>query len=123
MTGAPILIVEDDRDIQDNLKFFLETEGFPVVSAMNGQEAIDYLRSGEPIRLILLDLMMPIMDGYEFLAATLRDEAIVLRRAPIVLVSAVPDIEKIARQYGLRYLKKPINLDRLLAAILATAPS
>jgi len=63
-----ILLVEDDIDIQDNLKTFLEMENFEVASVANGKQAIDLMQKEGRPRLILLDLMMPVMNGYEMLA-------------------------------------------------------
>src|SRR4051794_32381995 len=58
-SGA-ILLVEDDEDIRDAVVGLLEDEGMAVLTATNGQEALDLLQSGQKIRLILLDLMMPV---------------------------------------------------------------
>ena len=64
--GAPILIVEDDADVRDTMVQVLESEGFSVRATRDGREALDALRAGLRPRLILLDLMMPVMNGWQF---------------------------------------------------------
>ncbi|HET9221522.1 MAG TPA: response regulator, partial [Roseiflexaceae bacterium] len=82
-----ILIVDDESSIREMLRLFLELKGYTVASAINGQDALDYLRqSPEPPQMILLDLMMPVMSGAEFRAAQLRISA--LASIPFALVSA-----------------------------------
>src|SRR5690349_4088262 len=72
--GGPVLVVEDDADIRESVCQILEDEGFPTVGACNGKEALATLRTMEPLpRLILLDLMMPIMNGWEFYELISRD--------------------------------------------------
>lgn len=115
MKGQSLLIVEDDRDIQDSLREVLEMEGFQVEIVSNGQEALSFLEKGKPVNGILLDLMMPIMDGYEFLDHFYSKKN---RQAiPIVVLSASPDAIRIATERNLRYVKKPIDLDLLLKAV------
>ena len=117
MTSDPILIVEDDKDIQENLKLFLELEGYAVHGVFNGQEALDYLRAENPARLILLDLMMPVMSGYEFLNYFKAPESIQFSHTPIVLLSASNDLEKTAQAAQIKFVKKPIDLDILMSTI------
>ena len=64
--GSKVLLVEDDRDLRDAVAELLRIEGFDPVCAANGKEALDYLQAGGTPRLILLDLMMPTMDGERF---------------------------------------------------------
>jgi CheY-like chemotaxis protein len=74
--GDLILVVEDDADTRAGLVSFLEGEGFTVRGAANGREALDVLEGAlVPPRLILLDLMMPVMDGWQFLAERRRRSA------------------------------------------------
>lgn len=110
-----ILIVEDAADIRFLLKSLFETEGFAVDQAANGQEALDVLHSADPLpALILLDLMMPVMDGYEF---RIKQEAEPrLAGIPVVVMTADGDIS--ARRSSIRareYLKKPVDINRLLS--------
>lgn len=113
----PILLVEDDPDIQENLCLFLELEGYRVQSAFNGQQALDYLRAAQPASLILLDLMMPVMDGYEFLDAFFAHQPKAFGGFPLIVISAVPEVARIARERGLSFIKKPIDLEKLLTEI------
>src|SRR5439155_7067879 len=71
--ATTVLVVEDDFDLRDALVPILEYEGHRVVSAANGREALDWLHAMPPPSLILLDLMMPVMNGEEFRAEQLRD--------------------------------------------------
>lgn len=112
-----ILVVEDDIDIQDNLKIFLEMENFEVVSVSNGKQAIEFLiKQGRP-RLILLDLMMPVMNGYEMLAEMKKTNLFQDNKIPIILLSAATDIEQIAREQIAKFIRKPVALDKLLLSI------
>jgi|GEM_PF-1222017 len=111
-SGA-ILVVEDDAGIRESVCTILADEGYPVLSAVNGKDAIDLLRSTSPRpRLILLDLMMPVMNGWEFYARTRLDN--VIAAIPVVVMSAY---EGDARTGSLTLLKKPLRLDELLAAV------
>ena len=82
----PVLIVDDDPVARKALALVFEHQGYPVVQAANGQEALKRLRDGPPPGLILLDLMMPIMDGWEFLQRQKQDPA--LAGIPVVIISA-----------------------------------
>ena len=111
----PVLVVDDDAEIRDLLQEFLEFEGFQVASARNGREAMDALRR-EPACVILLDLMMPVMNGWQFRAAQQNDPNI--SDIPVVVISAIsaraaPPID--AREY----LQKPLDLDRLIDVVRA----
>lgn len=112
-----ILLVEDDLDIQDNLKTFLEMENFEVSSAMNGKQAIDLMQQQGKPNLILLDLMMPIMNGYEMLAAMKNHELFRDKPVPVILLSAAIDIEATATEQVVKFIRKPISLDKLLMTI------
>ncbi|MBX0327026.1 response regulator transcription factor [Oscillochloris sp. ZM17-4] len=111
-----ILIVDDERNLRDMLRVYLEQEGFHVVQASNGREALYVARIEKP-DLIILDLMMPEMGGYEFMNAY-RKEGV----APVIMLTArVADDDKII---GLEigaddYLTKPFNVRELIARIRA----
>lgn len=107
-----VLLVDDDFDLRDALVPILEYEGHRVVSAANGQEALDRLQSMAPPSVILLDLMMPVMNGEEFRAEQLRDPR--LASIPVVVLSAHAYAEQRAAQIGARCLKKPFDVDVLL---------
>jgi CheY-like chemotaxis protein len=113
-----VLIVEDDEEICASIEELLTDEGYDVSCAANGREALTLLRSTDALPgLILLDLMMPHMDG-EQLAAELRRDAR-LSQLPIVLMTAGGDIAARAAALGARgHLKKPFqDLESLLAMV------
>jgi CheY-like chemotaxis protein len=82
----PILVVDDDEDIRESLRDLLEEDGFPVLTASHGEEALAKLRTSVRPCLIILDLMMPIMDGYQFHEALKADPA--LRKLPVLILTA-----------------------------------
>src|SRR4051794_38724785 len=90
--GRTILIVEDDAATRDALSIVLGDEGYTVVGVANGQEAIHHLHSAAPPNLILLDLMMPIMDGWQFRRAQVQDPR--LDSIPVVVLSADGDLKR-----------------------------
>ena len=115
--SAPnILIVEDEFLIRDALTEFLEEEGYIVAGAANGQEALNFLRKGTRPDLILLDLMMPVMSGTQFLVEQQQDLA--LAAIPVVLLSADRNSqEKVLSSAPVEYLEKPIRLTDLLDTV------
>src|SRR5262245_8453392 len=121
MTGAlpavtSILIVEDDAATRDALTMVLSDEGYAVSSAANGLEAIDLLRQGAAPDLIILDLMMPVMDGWQFRREQQRDPA--LDGIPVLVLSADGGVAQKAAALGARgYVQKPVEMDTLLDAI------
>jgi CheY-like chemotaxis protein len=105
-----ILIVEDDDEIREAMVLVLEQQGYLVNEARNGREALELLQIGETPRLILLDLMMPVMDGWRFLQEAHR--RFPDQHTPVVLLSAVRELSEEARKLGVAcYLPKPFNLD------------
>jgi CheY-like chemotaxis protein len=108
-----VLVVDDDPDIRETLRFVLEDAGYRVYSAENGREALEVLASIHPLPgLILLDLMMPIMSGDEMLRALKRVHALAEIPVTIVTASGAP-MPPLAS--GL--LKKPVDLDVLLRIV------
>ena len=110
-----ILLVDDDVGIQETLQLFLENEGYTVALASNGKMALELLRSEPLPELILLDLMMPVMNGWEFLEIRSHDER--LLRVPVILMtaSAVTEAMKAANDV----LSKPFRLERIANSIRA----
>ena len=108
-----ILVVEDNIDIQESLKATLENEGYSVFTADNGREALDRLEKMPTPCLILLDLMMPVMNGWEFVEEINKD--IMLSSIPIVVVTAIGDSKNSPKTDG--YIPKPINFDALIVAV------
>ena len=112
-----VLIVDDDRDIRGTLSHVLEDEGYETSAVPNGREALRVLRDGLRPCVILLDLTMPGMDGWDFRADQLRDRA--LSAIPIVVITAAGfRAETIQSQLGATgFVRKPLPLDDVLAAI------
>jgi CheY-like chemotaxis protein len=115
-TKGHLLIVEDDFDIRDTLAQILEEEGYHVAGASNGQEALELLQGGNAPCLILLDLMMPIMNGWQFRAEQLKDPR--FSAIPVVVISADAAVhEKVGSLGAVAVMKKPIQLERLLELV------
>jgi CheY-like chemotaxis protein len=112
-----ILIVDDDSDVRRSLSDFLEDEGYTVTAASNGRSALDLMRGGVRPSVILLDLMMPGMDGWDFRQAQLEDPA--LASVPVVIVTASGfSAESIRTQFApAAFVAKPIQPTVLLEAI------
>jgi CheY-like chemotaxis protein len=113
-TRHTILVIEDDPDIAESLCDVLESEGYQVVTASNGKEGLDRLREIDRPSLILLDLMMPVMSGGEFLAVLRQTDGIAT--IPVVVVSAWPGEATQVRAQVQGFVNKPVSLDALLEA-------
>ena len=112
-----ILIVDDDADIREIIGDVLEEEGYRVTGAANGKEALRLLKD-ENLRpdLILLDIMMPEMDGWTFRAEQRKDPE--LAEIPILVFTAYGSPKAVARQLqAAGFVRKPLRLDDLLAMI------
>ncbi len=109
-----VLVVEDDRELREAVGSILQEEGCSVRSASNGAEALTLLRGQERPCIILLDLMMPVMNGWQFLEQRKSDVA--LEEIPVVVMSAYLDMPGFAAPHlpVEATLKKPLDLDRLL---------
>ena len=120
--GAKILVVEDDKDISRNLQKLFESEGYKVTTAYNGQTALDALASSSELPcVIFLDLMMPVMDGFQFREAQKRDSRI--SQIPVVIMSAHGQLdEKKAQLNATAALKKPTDIDVILDVVTAICP-
>jgi len=111
-----VLIVEDDVDVREALSMMIESAGYRVAADGDGHEALDRLRAGARPRLILLDLMMPRMDGWQFHAEFVRDPA--LAAIPVVILSGDGDApRKAAAMQVAGHLRKPVELDRLIQVV------
>jgi CheY-like chemotaxis protein len=113
-----VLIVDDDENIRDILKMTLELEGYEAVTAIHGQAGLEALRQMPEPCLVLLDLMMPVMDGWEFARIVEADSA--LKKIPIAVVTAFTD--KAEAIHAKQLLKKPIDLDSLLRVVKCYCP-
>jgi CheY-like chemotaxis protein len=116
MVGG-VMIVEDDEDIRADLSAILRVKGFSVEEAVNGRDAMARLHGGSRPCLIVLDLMMPVMNGWELRGAMRADEA--LRAIPVVVVSGAGRIgdEEIASLAPAAVLVKPFELSQLLELV------
>ena len=114
MPTTSILVVEDDEEIRDFLTLVLEGEGYAVRTAPNGAVALQLIDERPP-ELILLDMRMPVMNGWTFVS-TYRGRP--GPRAPILVLTAARDAEQTAREVQADgYLGKPFNLDDLLQLV------
>ena len=116
-----VLIVEDN---ELNMKLFhdlLEAHCYIAFGTRNGIEALDYLHNHNPPALIILDLMMPVMDGRQFRAEQLRDAA--LRDIPTLICTCEPTPERTAGELGVRgYVSKDGGLRRFVDAVVDLCP-
>lgn len=107
----PVLVVDDDELISSAVEFILVDEGYPVMVARNGQEALECAEKRHP-SVILLDMKMPVMDGWAF-AATYRARP--GPHAPIIVMTAAHDSRHRAAEISAEgYISKPFDLDHLL---------
>lgn len=119
---ALILLVEDDQDTRDNLAAVLHSGGYDVVTAANGREAHDWL-SDCPVQpsVILLDLVMPVLDGWHFRWEQVQDEQ--LAQIPVVLLSGEGDLSNVATALGAAgYFAKPVDPITLLSTLQRAYP-
>jgi CheY-like chemotaxis protein len=109
------MIVEDDRDTREMLGRFLELEGFTVRTAANGRQALESLEQDRNMCVILLDLMMPVMNGWQFREAQTSDPRI--SNIPVVVVTAAGAQEQIPSIQADGWVAKPVDFDALLSTI------
>ncbi len=109
-----VLVIEDDRSIREMLSQALEIEGHRVTAAANGAEGIRLLNEGPSPCIILLDLMMPVMNGWQFMEAK-QTLPSALQAVPVVVVSAYSERAQSLSCHAV--LKKPIDLDVLLEMV------
>jgi len=111
-----VLVVDDDVDARELIRVALMADGYRVASVPNGREALHYLRSHADTCIILLDLMLPVMDGTSFRQAQLRDRS--LAWIPVVVMSGMMDADQRAREISARRLvRKPLDLDEVRHAL------
>jgi CheY-like chemotaxis protein len=110
---ASVLVVDDDVVAREALGCLLASEGYDVIAVSDGQEALDVLRGDDHVRLVLLDLMMPTMDGWTFMAERARDPALVT--VPVVVVSAVG--QQAAHLDAVACVRKPVDPDALMELV------
>jgi CheY-like chemotaxis protein len=114
--GKTILVIEDDPVIREGLVMAVEAANCLPVTAANGQEALTLLRAGTAPDLIILDLLMPVMDGWKFRQEQLRDPD--LASIPVFVLSARADLARAATNLGVaQLLQKPVDFNHLLECI------
>ena len=110
-----ILIIEDDAAVRDFLDLVLSDHGYVVRSVVHGRQALQLLAQWRP-QLIVLDLVTPVMDGWEFRRRQLDDAD--LARIPTLIFSTVPDLQRVATALGATaFLQRPFDLEVLLARV------
>jgi len=112
--NQPVLVIEDDEATREMLRYLVESAGCSVVTAANGLEALERLRDGLTPCLILLDLMMPIMDGCAFDHELARD--LQLSSIPTIVVTAFPE-RATGLERHLSVVQKPVEIDQILALV------
>jgi CheY-like chemotaxis protein len=118
LAGKTVLLVDDDARNIFALSSVLERRGMNVITATTGREAMAVLQSNPDLAIVLMDIMMPGMDGYETIEAIRKNPA--LRRLPIVALTAKAmkgDREKCLEAGASDYLAKPVNTEQLLSAL------
>jgi CheY-like chemotaxis protein len=110
-----VLVIEDDPGVQQLLTAYLQLEGFSVTTAGNGAEGLERMRQARPC-LVLLDLMMPVMDGEQFRKAQLEEPE--LAEVPIVCISAIYDARQRAeRLRAAGCINKPFDMDEVISVV------
>lgn len=117
MSCKRVLIIEDDFDIRIALKEILEWEGYQVLTASNGKEGLEILENDDGPCLIILDIMMPVMNGWDFLRRYKTSG--MSGRNPILVASASPEAAPKIASEGLMFLPKPLNVDSLVNLVKA----
>ncbi len=115
-----VLLCDDDLMNRKVASKILHKEGFYVIEAANGKEALEYL-ANTSVDLILMDLMMPVLDGYETIKAIKASPA--LAATPLIIISALSDTDSIAKAHALgvdAYVTKPYNIDTFRQTIYDT---
>ncbi|HXU70556.1 MAG TPA: response regulator [Polyangia bacterium] len=111
-----ILVIEDDEGVRESLVAILRDEGYAAETAANGAAALRRLAQRPLPTLILLDLMMPKMDGVDFRSHQLADPE--LRKIPVVIISARPDVARQAAELHVDdFLRKPMSFEELLHVV------
>jgi CheY-like chemotaxis protein len=114
-----VLIVDDELDIVEAVKAILEEERYNVVTCGNGREALQRLSESHP-DLAIVDIMMPVMNGYETIKAIRQRST--FQKLPILVMSAIVPTVKAKEYTWAGFLKKPFSLNELLKQVHELAP-
>lgn len=115
-----VLIVEDDEDVRDFMDVLLRASGYETMTASNGAIGLEMMQHRLP-NVVLLDLMMPVMDGWTFRQRQLEDPD--LAPVPVICVTAAFNPGEVKRRLQVRCLTKPVDFDRLLAEVCGACVS
>jgi CheY-like chemotaxis protein len=118
LQGRRVLVVDDDARNIFALTTVLENQGMEVLSSTNGRDAVDIVRSADPLSVVLMDIMMPDMDGYETMRQIRREPR--FRMLPILALTAKAmkgDREKCLEAGASDYIAKPVNTEQLLSLL------
>jgi CheY-like chemotaxis protein len=110
--GPAILVVEDDEDAREAMVALLQMKGYRAVPAGNGREALDYLEEAPAPDLIILDLWMPVMDGWHFRSEQIKNPR--LAHIPVIVVTALSDRADVDAN---EVIIKPVDVERLLSTV------
>src|SRR5260221_11682338 len=119
MPGPLIMVIDDDAAVRSALTDLLEEEGYRVVAIADGREGLRHLSRQERPQLILLDLMMPAADGWQFRAEQLMNPA--LASIPVIVVTALPESD-VTQALGLEVVGKPFDPPRILSLVRGHCP-
>ncbi len=114
MASSPVLLVDDDSGVRRTLRRFLVRDGFECVEADNGQQALTYLQGGGAASVIVLDLRMPVMDGFKFREAQRRDSS--LAGIPVVVLSGA-DTDRFDELQAAATFEKPASFSDLAKCV------
>lgn len=108
-----VLLIEDDRSIRETMQELLEDEGYAVVTALNGAEGLRQLKKMKHSCLVLLDLLMPVMDGNQFLKELDEGHGHVIAAISVVVMSAASEgqLDASARSKATGFVRKPVDLE------------
>jgi CheY-like chemotaxis protein len=107
-----VLIVDDDQDVRESLEMVIGLAGFPVTTARHGREALVHLRDVHEPLVVVLDLMMPVMDGWEVLEHVIAEKLLPLSRIIVITAARDPRLPD-----GVRLMPKPVTVDGIVGAI------
>lgn len=118
---AEVLVVDDDQDIRELIAVFLQEAGYTVYEAPNGKRALDRLRTHPARLVVLLDLLMPEMGGFELLQAAAEEPPLLTKHAYIIVAATrrtpPPELVPILAQLQIPILLKPFDIEELLSAV------
>ncbi len=113
---ARVLVIDDDPDILSATRLLLEEEGYEISTCRNGRDALEWLKNHEPPSTILLDVKMPLMDGWTLWQQIRYERGI--RDVPVIIITADTRMERMAELTGVAgFLHKPFDIDALISMI------